>query len=243
MRFILKTILISLFLLPSFANASLVSYLPMDSRDYISSTVIKDRTDSNNGTLVNSPTKVVGKIGQALGFSTNKYVTITNTVNLPFPAAGFRNGAVSFWFKFNNLTDVTKGIFSVGSVVADTNPPLLIQQNTSSISVYSNNMGYWGSSVVNLKWHHIVVTNNGTSDSFYLDGVPITGGAQGSTVATSSTIYIGTGYNGYFNGSIDDVRIYNTNLTYTQIKQLYRLGVATHSGGWSTLLTMLMGMF
>jgi hypothetical protein len=54
------------------------------------------------------------------------------------------------------------------------------------------------------KWHHVVVT--------------------GTAAITGSQVEIGRGNGVYFGGLIDDVRMYNTALTYQQSWQLYKLG-------------------
>ncbi len=77
-------------------------------------------------------------------------------------------------------------------------------------------------------WHNLVVSSKSGNTAAYLDGV-LQGAVDTSTysyIQSTSTLQIGRGYSGarYFNGKIDDVRIYNRALTTTDIQALYGLG-------------------
>ena len=80
------------------------------------------------------------------------------------------------------------------------------------------------------RWYHVVGTADGVEVRIYIDGV-----AQGTATPYTGVIdkdtepvWIGTdstgGIHGPFNGSIDDVRVYNRALSATEITQLYNLG-------------------
>ena len=81
-------------------------------------------------------------------------------------------------------------------------------------------------------WYHVASTYNGTTHSFYVNGI-----FQGSVEYASSNIQSGHVYFGAedtggvpdfdypFNGSIDEVAIYNRSLNASEILQLYYLGL------------------
>jgi hypothetical protein len=74
-------------------------------------------------------------------------------------------------------------------------------------------------------WHHLAITNDGTTTRFYVDGVARGSATQSGVNITTATVNtIGNYAGNYFNGSIDDVRIYNRALTAEQIKTLYASG-------------------
>ncbi|KAF5437779.1 CASH domain-dontaining protein, partial [Candidatus Methanophagaceae archaeon] len=90
---------------------------------------------------------------------------------------------------------------------------------------------YWHNettqSVNDGKWHHIAVTGAGSTGTYYIDG------NQDSTFTfsaipdhASEVLYIGayegTGF--WFNGSLDEVAIYNRSLSEDEILNHYRLG-------------------
>jgi len=72
-------------------------------------------------------------------------------------------------------------------------------------------------------WHHIVGTYNGSVVNVYVDGIVVnTTNKAGTITTTSNNLQIGTLSNAaYFNGSIDEVRIYNRSLTANEIYELY----------------------
>ena len=85
-------------------------------------------------------------------------------------------------------------------------------------------------------WHHVAYTYDGTTDSLYLDGTVTTAtGVSHNTLATTA-VYIGSSVPGsgfFFDGKLDDVRIYNVALTAAQISQL-AAGRYANTGGTST---------
>jgi len=77
------------------------------------------------------------------------------------------------------------------------------------------------------EWLYIVGTYNGTTYRIYVNGVEMpTQGATGTNTSTSS-LFIGARNDGdqHMNGYIDDVKIYDTALTLSQIKQNYVVGL------------------
>jgi hypothetical protein len=84
--------------------------------------------------------------------------------------------------------------------------------------------------ITDTNWHHVVVTRSGSTVTFYIDGVSSGGGTKtGSFNNNSDPIRIGTdgpGWNSVaeFNGSIDEVRLYNRSLSATEIKNLFNSG-------------------
>jgi hypothetical protein len=85
-------------------------------------------------------------------------------------------------------------------------------------------------------WHHVVGTYDGTTKDIYVDGkLDASTSGSGDINPTSTNINIGVRINGgtpsgYFNGQIDDFRIYNYGLTADQILQVYNQGSAVRFG-------------
>jgi len=85
--------------------------------------------------------------------------------------------------------------------------------------------------VTDNEWHHLVGTSDGTTTRIYVDGVL----EKSATPTFSSFTYSGAriGINnpgGYypFNGSIDEVAVYNTALSATDVSQMYNDGKPKH---------------
>ena len=79
-------------------------------------------------------------------------------------------------------------------------------------------------------WHHVAVTYDGTNITLYLDGVNISSkGAPASLLASSADLIIGaatsSGTNNttssWFNGTIDEVAVWNRSLTANEIANHY----------------------
>jgi hypothetical protein len=89
-----------------------------------------------------------------------------------------------------------------------------------------------GSEVINdEKWHHIVYSHGDGIEKFYFDGNLVSESIYvGDICATSNTIYIGCdnylGVNGnmfrFFNGYIDDIGMWNRNLSDEEIMLFHR---------------------
>jgi hypothetical protein len=209
----------------------LVAYWPLDG-DTTNWTTGKTSDVSGQGnigtlTLMSANSApVIGKIGQALNFNgTSNYIDAGNASGLQLSTT-----TISVWIK---TKDATGGYLGV-----------VVKQLAYSIFVKNNNLVVhdWtasqdrdsGVAVNDGRWHFLVCS--------YGNG--ITGGTlcyvDGSLVMTttdtfndqSNTVQIGYANFGqqYFNGIIDDARIYNRILSATEIANLYKLGSAKTGG-------------
>ena len=97
-------------------------------------------------------------------------------------------------------------------------------------NTYDNYEDVYSTGTIDMnQWQHVAVVYNKTTGTayFYKNGNPIGGGLIGSTVGTSQTIdssqivrigaQSGFSYD-YFDGFIDDVKIFDTVLTQSQIQ-------------------------
>lgn len=83
--------------------------------------------------------------------------------------------------------------------------------------------------ISNNKWHHIVALYNGTDAILYVDGTEVKKGTPSSApVAGTESLLVGAMYDSsaptnpknYFNGFIDEVRVWNVALTVQQIREM-----------------------
>jgi hypothetical protein len=178
-----------------------------------------------------------GKIGEALRFnsSTAQDVSIgTAPASLVF--AYNQPFSISLWAK--PAATVGSGIFDrlVTIAASSGNFEYFIMANNSSFSFNLGKNGTGDNSVTGStftvgKWYHLVGVYNGSTMNFYINGTSVgtaayTFGALSSPNGLFSIGGAGSSSN-TFNGSIDDVRVYNTALSAQQIAQLYALGTAT----------------
>lgn len=192
-------------------------------------TYIKDLSEySNYGncTSTNCPTFVSGKYGKGLEFDgINDYVNIDHNSRFNSTSTGI---TIAAWFK-TDKTDciscdmVTKVIVdgwdiylgAESKIAVDLNYYYQISYNTSLSNAY-----YDG------EWHHVAVTFNGSNFwRLYYDGIE-RGGLINTSADTNEPIVLGAfgkggGGESWFNGSLDEVRLYNTSLDNNSIWQLY----------------------
>ncbi|MDO8566997.1 MAG: LamG domain-containing protein [bacterium] len=225
---------------PTFLTDGLVGWWTFDGKDTNWATgKTNDMSGSNfNGSFIAMSTTtspISGKIGQALNnFTTAKYISVSHTTSLNLLPI-----TVSFWVK---TTDATAGRHSVFSKY--TNPGGYLchvvsgtmrcwYSKTGSAFWYDGSNGYSAGTVADGRWHHIVMAVGTTNGSTYKDGVVVTNNQawtnSGAATTNTAALKIGTGDVGSavtFNGSIDDVRIYNRALSASEITQLYQTGAA-----------------
>jgi len=189
-------------------------------------TAFDNSGNSNHGTLVNMEDAdwVDGVVGKCLEFDgSNEYVNCGNDVSLKLEPQEDAFSLVC-WFK----TNVSGTLISKGVATASLRQYQLYTQS-ESIDV---NLGGAVSSVTftwdDSNWHFIAVTvpASATGHKMYIDGVfyvwNIDGGI-GTEVNDAQDVNIGGRTNGGFllTGLIDEVRIYDTALTVSEIKALY----------------------
>lgn len=78
-------------------------------------------------------------------------------------------------------------------------------------------------------WYHIVVTRSASTVKYYLNNINLgssSSGTSGSLTTKNDTLVIGTGRTAdkqFFDGTIDDLRIYNRELSSQEIDSLYKM--------------------
>ena len=192
--------------------------------------------NGNTGTFgagAAAPTWTEGKIGRALSFDgTNDYVNVGAVQD-------FRNKdfTISFWVYSNGYT-------SQGSMfnclLANGDASESGTMSTFSFCTTSINDLYFGvseewavypSSILG-RWVHAVGVQNVVNNNvkIYINGVLQATTPTTRELESTSSIYIGrdSGAGRFFNGFIDDVRIYNYARTASEILADYNAGMSTY---------------
>ncbi len=209
-------------------QSGLVGLWTFDGSDISGSTIYDLSGNGNNGTN-NGATPTIGKLGQALKFDgSSSYVDTGITSEATFSNATF---TLSAWEK--NTTDnelfgkwgYSQG-FHMGSDWAQLKASNYTRNSDGTINV---NDGKWHLITYVITTDTSVAGNN--SIHIYQDGVLHDGSTSGSgtyTPATGHSLTIGarleTGQQVYFEGLIDDVRVYNRALSASEVQQLYLMG-------------------
>jgi len=174
-----------------------------------------------------------GKQNYSLNFDgDDDYVNIAD-----YPQIGSDDFSISVWFK-TSVSNLAQGLvrkWVTGqkewflSLAATRGIYFSLSSDGSAQTWY----GYEDTTRADGNWHNVVITKSGTNVNFYMDSslasFDTTGGSVPTTVynGTENTkIGIGPDSPYYFNGQIDEVKIFNYALTADQIKTEYNLGAA-----------------
>ncbi|MBM4024420.1 MAG: hypothetical protein FJ280_03315 [Planctomycetes bacterium] len=183
----------------------------------------------NDGTLVNGPVWVDGKLGKALQFDgVNDYVQVPHSPGL-IPTTG--KATVAVWINAQRHTGPGGGTWQ--GILAKGGAPRLYNLYTHANRVIHFSTGvsgaYMGSTSTGQvplnEWVHVAVVVDGRH-RYYLNGEPAGVAAEGASVPTGGTanLTIGlttSGEANYFLGTIDDPRIYDVPLTAQEVKALF----------------------
>lgn len=179
-----------------------------------------------NATAVGSPTYTAGKVGNALTLNgTTQYATAPFVVN---PTSAFTATA---WVKYTGLrtTPLAYGptILQQGDVSGTGRGWLILDKNTLKIGAYLQNTSTNGTTVVqNNTWYMASITYSGSGTKqlkVYVNGVLETT----ATITPESSVgsmFIGshkTAGTNLWTGSIDEMAIYNTELTASELLAIY----------------------
>ena len=213
-------------------STGLVGYWKMD--DNLDTTAVRDYSGKNNNGVftdatgnpfTSAHTTTTAQIGRAMVFDgVDDYVAAVQTVDDNVAGAL----TISLWFKTNSNT--TMYLWHKGTQFSrlSINNPTVGMVAASLYGLTDAFTTFTDSSIVDGKWHHISQIYTGNSVTLYLDGVAKVTDTSSGVITTGSTpFYIGSfgGTSYYFNGLIDDVRIYNYARTAEQIKQDYERGL------------------
>ena len=179
--------------------------------------------NGNNGNLSNGVLwETIGKLGKSLNFDgVNDYLNI-------YKMSSFSSVSFSAWVKADQLR--TQGIIQITDITGK-NVRLFMTGGTGTIELdtVSGEIGNASKGGVTAgNWHHIA----GVYDSVQKTAVVYVDGVAGTVVNSVNGFGTG-GVNGtigslgsqyYFDGQIDDVRIYNKALTGAEIQNLRNFG-------------------
>jgi len=217
---------------PGSLTSGLVGYWTFDGKDLLTGLALDRSGQGINGILVNmstSTSRVQGKLGQALNFDgTNDYISFPGNSAITNPTAI----TLSAWFKASKV-GVEQRIINLHQryrlELSSTNKIYCAFTTVNQAWSFCTTLG--STTLVANKWYHAAVTYDGISTyTYYLNGIADnTNSSQytGSITGGQNQPCIGYGCDlasHYFNGLIDDARIYNRALSASEISHLYSLG-------------------
>lgn len=194
-----------------------------------SGTIIDYSGEGNNGTAYGATYGQAGRFDTALDFDgTDDYIDAGNSSSL-MPS----QFTIESWINLKSLPGSSKwfGILSKGDYDSGNGYELYVRSSNTGTQPNKISFGLDTTRVYSKavpstnRWVHIAATFNGTM-ALYVDGE-----YQSSATATLHTnnlpVYIGRRYSlssNAFNGTLDEVAIYNRTLTATEILNHYKRG-------------------
>ncbi|MFH1229843.1 MAG: LamG-like jellyroll fold domain-containing protein, partial [Candidatus Aenigmatarchaeota archaeon] len=193
---------------------------------------------NNSGTLTNAtgsctgtgcPSWTSGRFGQGLQFDgVGDYIDIGNPTSLNITNAI----TVEAWIYpinfsssdgFIGIVDKTRGSTGNGGYILQINSD---QKGDFMVGINATAFLEVATDVLSLnQWHHLVGTYYpGGNVSIYHNGVQYNGSSdQNNFSSNSNNIYIGLAGSGeYFNGTIDEVQVWNRSLSADEVRELYQ---------------------
>ena len=190
----------------------------------------------------------LGNFGKGFDFSGSNISYVSASV------AGFSNPTnqitISVWVLNNNLSNWNRLVSRDSWSTAGKYSWQLYESSNRKVTFgISNGTAQEGpssatNSLSNGVWHHVVATYNGTIASIYLDGSLASSQTQNSnftglTFSSISYLYLGSSNsvnsNSYFNGTLDEVLIFNRSLNAAEIASLYSASASQYSNNFTGL--------
>ena len=203
---------------------NLVLYLPMDE---ITGATVKDYSKyANDGTETDVTIQKGEFIGNSLDFNgTSSFVNCGSDASLNVGNVGDIY-SLSSWFKTNAAGEKTIAMKWGGTL----QPLRVFVYTTATVYLYDGANTSSLSSTVALNdgvWHHIAaVIDRENIINLYIDGHFDNSGGENTVgdlrVANDLCVGVRLGVGSYFNGYIDELRLYKKSLTHEEILAIYR---------------------
>ncbi|WP_425399780.1 LamG-like jellyroll fold domain-containing protein [Aeoliella sp.] len=136
-------------------------------------------------------------------------------------------GSVAFWYRFSDAPSGAQQLLGTSGdwrIRTDSGGAIYIDLGGDGVA--SGCQTPSGSADAGA-WHHLVAIYDDEDDEFkvYLDGGLVASGSMTVTDQSAATLSLGarTGSSERFNGALDDVRVYNYEISETEVAELYGL--------------------
>lgn len=229
----------------SLQPSGLKAYYPLEEN---SGTFTRDSSiNTSNADLQTGTTWTTGKIGNAVNTNASSYVQVPDSTNLTFS----QNMTVSLWANQASAS-TDKALIAHWNQAVSSSWALQTGTSASVLRVFiANSQGDTGGNCVDTdgawsagSWHHVALVYDGTQSTaldrakVYIDGVvrpmSVCLGTIPSSLQDSSwylTIGAMRGLGRYFNGSLDEVKMFNRSLSADEVKAEYDAQAAGVSSG------------
>lgn len=216
-------------------GSNLIAWWPFDEN---AGSVATDIAGANNGSTVNNPVFISGKVKNSVQFNGSNYVTIPDNDLLTFGLSDF---TIEFWVNFKTVGGGSIGtpgnVFISHNEGAGTRNKWFFALGGGNLFFHINGPQIGPKffplvpfSPVTGRWYHLAVTRNVNTYTIYIDGSP-----QGSATVSdalpnpNAPLVIGQsneGFGGFINGSIDEMTIYRRALSSAELSSIVNADLA-----------------
>ena len=190
--------------------------------------------------------------------------TFTNTKSIEFDGVddlmttnlsinnSFSSLTISAWVNYNQLTNYEGTVFSQWVQNVFSNSTLLCYVEPSGANKVFKI--YWGPTTSNplvssttlqiRVWYHVVLTWDGSNIKLFVNGTEEDSQSKTTINNSTQTLSIGafsnptqTGFNGEIKGYIDEVSVFNTALSSSDVSDIYNSGTPTDLSSYSSLVS------
>lgn len=193
-----------------------------------SHTITYDTTSSGSSVCPNTSTQTVdiALAGIANNYSMNfdsasgDYLQVSNTTDFDFGTGDF---TWSLWINYETHVAYSGLLYTGASnstyrLKFQTSGQILFMQNADGDSQVAD----LGTNITGTGWHHLCLVRSSGTITTYLDGSPVdTDSRAGNVNSNGNDLLIGRNGNSFFDGKMDELAIWNTALTSTQVSEIY----------------------
>src|SRR4029077_8904992 len=184
------------------------------------STVADDSGNGNTGTIVNATWTTAGKYGNALSFNgTNARVDINDAASLHLTTAM----TLEAWVNPAAVSSAWRDLVYKGNdnyyLMGTTDHSSLPGGGIIAGGTYAETFGT--TTLATNTWTHLATTYDGATLRLFVNGVQVSSVVKtGNIVTSTNPLQLGGDsiYGQYFQGVIDEVRVYNVALTAAQVQ-------------------------
>ena len=184
-----------------------VSLWHLDETGVGTGTTLYDSSASNNG--ITTGTTVVNGISN----KARSLLSATDAITIPNSSSWNTPPTIEFWAKRSSTQSTVQNIICHNN--SSTAGWCIDFEASNVLSFVSQNIGIIASNraITDTDWHHYAITWNGTSHTFYIDGVASGTSTVNNPTTTSNNLVLGADSDGtshHFYGSLDEIKISNT---------------------------------